>query len=490
MPSNNGYQPLTSNGQYYPPPSSSANSSLRPISLDEACADGSPPPPLQLHDKVVWISDTGPEYGVVKWLGKLPDVGSEWMAGVSFVNPVGSGTGLYNEYKLFETEMNHASLVPIVGLMKATDYLGSTARIDESFPPQKPIRRSKQKSLDTYKFYTDNKESPSSSSPPKLSTSAPSKPASPDSSRRSSSLFGSIDCPSVLGDVAPLGTQEDLTQLCGKNRGIQGHHNSCYLDATLFAMFSSTTVFESLLYRPKRADDIPEYNEVQRILKEEIVNPLRANYYVRADRVMHLRQLLERISSMRGLTSEEKDPEEFLNLLLNQILKTDPYLKLSSGLTSSLYQLFVEKDETLQLPNVQQLFDQSFLASDIKLREIPPCLIIQMPRFGAQFKMYPRIMPSLYLDITNVLENSPRQCIVCGELAEFECKECFGKFGEGLESIAFCAVCSEKSHGHKKRSKHKITKLAVPAEFAMLKNHTNIPRVTMELFAVLCIETR
>lgn len=310
--------------------------------------------------------------------------------------------------------------------------------------------------------------------------SAESKPAN---------LFGSIDCPTVLGDIPPL-TSEDITRLCGKNRGIQGHHNSCYLDATLFAMFSYTSIFESLLNRPKRPNDIPEYNEVQRILKEEIVNPLRANLYVRADRVMHLRQLLERISSVRGLTSEEKDPEEFINLLLNEILKTDPFLKLSSGLESFFYQLFVEKDETLQIPNVQQLFDQSFLASDFKLREVPSCLLIQMPRFGREFKMYPRVMPSLYLDITNVLENSPRQCTVCGELAEFECKECFGKLENGLDSIAFCAACLEKSHTHKKRLKHKSTKLKIPGEFMMLKSHATIPRVVMELFAVLCIETR
>lgn len=30
---------------------------------------------------------------------------------------------------------------------------------------------------------------------------------------------------------------------------------------------------------------------------------------------MHLRTLLEKLSSVRGLTSEEKDPEEFLNLV-------------------------------------------------------------------------------------------------------------------------------------------------------------------------------
>lgn len=38
---------------------------------------------------------------------------------------------------------------------------------------------------------------------------------------------------------------------------------------------------------------------------------------------------------------------------------------------------------------------------------------------------------------------APRQCTVCGKLAEFECKDCFGEFGVGLESIAFCAKCLE-----------------------------------------------
>lgn len=36
---------------------------------------------------------------------------------------------------------------------------------------------------------------------------------------------------------------------------------------------------------------------------------------------------------------------------------------------------------------------------------------------------------------------APRQCTVCGKLAEFECKECYGECGEGLESIAFCLKC-------------------------------------------------
>lgn len=39
-------------------------------------------------------------------------------------NPVGTGTGKYNDHQLFEAKLNHASLVPIIGLMKADDFLG------------------------------------------------------------------------------------------------------------------------------------------------------------------------------------------------------------------------------------------------------------------------------------------------------------------------------------------------------------------------------
>lgn len=773
-----------------------------PVTFDQALAEGASRPPLQLRDRVVWISDTGPEYGVVKWLGKLPDVGDDWMVGVEFDNAVGSGTGRYQEQQLFEAELNHASLVPIIGLMKAEDFQGgknSSTGIPSNSTPPRPHRTKKTPEVfretsvprttqqttfsslprdSTRKLETDNSrvqldsccgepysgtptsrysQSVSSNShtwsgslgsrldppplyssvdksrsshkvpngvhyerasppvmdllgdpfstnsnqpqqstlrprpsvpcplddcldkgrgrmlnegflidvgdqsfyhvmpedctPPPLRSSSRSVTSSVnplyeasnrkstgsstgklgttrlddttdcgslhrlyglpnhtltshtvgplkkvhnnlnnnnhiimnnsggdtmnsslemevgslvevsvnsvpcygvirwigtipeeanggklvagiemedesasctdgtfhghryfqcqprkalfvrlsqcrkdarflDSEKRKSAVFGSIDCPSVTGDVPPLSNPEQIRLLHGKNRGIQGHHNSCYLDATLFAMFSCTSVFDCLLHRPANSKDISEYEDVQRVLKEEVVNPLRAQFYVRADRVLRLRKLLDRLSSVSGLMTEEKDPEEFLNSLLNQILKADPFLKLSSGQEAYFYQLFVEKDEKLALPTVQQLFDQSFLTSDIKLREIPPCLLIQMPRFGKQFKMYPRIVPSLYLDITDVLDDSPRQCSVCGQVAEFECKECFGQLGPGLDSTAFCHPCMEKSHSHKKRCKHQCTRLKVPQEFKILQHHTAaIPRIYMELFAVLCIET-
>ena len=112
---------------------------------------------------------------------------------------------------------------------------------------------------------------------------------------------------------------------------------------------------------------------------------------------MKLRTLLEKLSSVSGLTSEEKDPEEFLTSLVAQILNAEPFLKLSSGQDAYHYQLFVEKDDHLNLPTVQQLLEQSFLTSNIRLKEVPSCLIIQMPRFGKSFKMYQKIQPTLLL---------------------------------------------------------------------------------------------
>ena len=43
--------------------------------------------PLRVHDRIVWLSDDGPEYGVVKWIGCLPDADvQEVVAGIEFVS--------------------------------------------------------------------------------------------------------------------------------------------------------------------------------------------------------------------------------------------------------------------------------------------------------------------------------------------------------------------------------------------------------------------
>lgn len=64
------------------------------------------------------------------------------------------------------------------------------------------------------------------------------------------------------------------------------------------------------------------------------MNPLRKHVFVRADRVMKLRKLLDQLSSVSGLTSEEKDPEEVLNSLLSQIMRVEPFLKVLGVITT------------------------------------------------------------------------------------------------------------------------------------------------------------
>lgn len=292
----------------------------------------------------------------------------------------------------------------------------------------------------------------------------------------------------IPGIIEPV-THVDPDRTFRKYNGIQGHNNSCYLDATLFSMFTFTSVFDNLLLRPANANDCDCYEEVRRVLREEIVNPLRKNLFVHADSVMKLRTLLDNSTSVTGLTCEEKDPEEFLTSLVAQVLKAEPFLKLSSGHEAYYYQLFVEKNEKLILPTVQELFEQSLISSDIKLKEVPSCLIIQMPRFGKSYKMYPRILPSQLLDVTNVIENSPKECSVCGALAKYECKDCFKNLQHDDWWFSFCEKCVTRVHSHEDRRHHTKTLLQVPRECASFRDPNAIPRQYMELFAVLCIET-
>ena len=85
--------------------------------------------------------------------------------------------------------------------------------------------------------------------------------------------FGSLPSPDVPGVTFPPAKLE--YKYCGTMHGIQGHHNSCYLDATLYSMFAFSSVFDTLLHRERKDTDLEEYDEVQRVLRESIVNPLR-----------------------------------------------------------------------------------------------------------------------------------------------------------------------------------------------------------------------
>lgn len=300
------------------------------------------------------------------------------------------------------------------------------------------------------------------------------------------------DVPHAPLSFPPLRNEEAVHILRGRMKGIQGHCNSCYMDAALFSLFSCTSVLDSMLFTPFPLCD----RNVQNILRDEIVNPLRKNGFVMARSVMHLREQLTEKGQCSSFTNAEKDPEEFLNLIMHQVLGIEPLLRLQSGAQKEqdcyCYQIFMDKQEDLVVPDVQQLVEHSFLSSDLKLVEIPSCFIIQMPRFGKEYKMFSKIIPSLELDITDLLLDSPRECCVCSDVATWECSNCFkDKMFSPTGLKQFCSTCSKQVHSHYRRKTHKPTRLRVPEEFRSRSSRGSqqVPREKMELFAVLCIET-
>ncbi|CAL9702036.1 unnamed protein product [Knipowitschia caucasica] len=313
--------------------------------------------------------------------------------------------------------------------------------------------------------------------------------------RCNSIAFGGYLSEVVHENTPPRTENDGLDVMVGKKKGIQGHYNSCYLDSTLFCLFAFSSVLDTVLLRPRSKTDVEYYRETQELLRTEIVNPLRIHGYVCATKIMKLRRILEKVEAASGFTSEEKDPEEFLNILFHHILRVDPLLKLRSAgqkvQDCYFYQIFMDKKDKVGVPTIQQLLEWSFINSDLKFAEAPSCLIIQMPRFGKDFKMFNKIFPSLELDITDLLDDTPRECRICGGLALYECRDCYedGDITAG-KIKQFCEKCNTQVHLHPKRKAHRHGKLSVPKELQEgMGRQGSFPRQRMELFAVLCIET-
>ena len=81
----------------------------------------------------------------------------------------------------------------------------------------------------------------------------------------------------VEGFVIPPSHPE---QYRGVWKGVQGDQNSCYMDASIFAMFSYLTVFDDILFPPKHqgrdsGDALALRSEIQHVMKHCIVNRLR-----------------------------------------------------------------------------------------------------------------------------------------------------------------------------------------------------------------------
>jgi ubiquitin thioesterase CYLD len=211
-----------------------------------------------------------------------------------------------------------------------------------------------------------------------------------------------------------------LSTYCGtdKKKGIQGEHNSCYIDATLFGLFALSSEFDSLL-TPGRSGGPDQRGPgsslgktISTILLTKIVNPLRKRGVVRCEPVLELREQLDTLGKITGLLQDEKDPEEFLNLLFKHALSASPFVSIQrpQGEEEEFFiQLFMEPDPSLPLPTIGHLLSRMFSEQSIKFSQIPGKLLIQVPRYGKQFKTFQRIVPDKMLDINSLCNNSCRK---------------------------------------------------------------------------------
>ena len=285
-----------------------------------------------------------------------------------------------------------------------------------------------------------------------------------------------------------------LKEIVGDKRGIQGHMNSCYMDSSLFGMFAFSSTFDTLFLKAedrqdpeRRVSSIQRYRDVRNLLQTRIVSPLRKAKFVRADQIMMLRTELSNAGTINGLLSNEKDPEEFLKVLLQHVLNAEPYLKLKTENQDVneeyIYQIFSTKQCDITLPTVQFLLEHSFKEQKIILDSAPHVLLLQMPRFGKDYKVYPRIFPSLQLSLDNLTSTTyGPKCIVCLGDARYRCPDCedIKLYYYTSVFVFYCDSCVEIVH--RKRQDHVPTKLMLP------KGVGNLPPGKMELFSVLAIE--
>ncbi|XP_040888847.1 ubiquitin carboxyl-terminal hydrolase CYLD [Toxotes jaculatrix] len=387
--------------------------------------------PLEVGSMVEVMSNMGiTVYGVVRWLGLPAGKTDEW-AGIELDYEVnGCSDGKYGDQRYFTCKESRALFVPVTKCSPDSRFVCSSPGRETPKP-----------------------------------TEAPPVPPFEDSEE----------------DASPIPESEVLSLLVGKMKGIQGHINSCYLDATLFSLFSSSVTLDNICQKPADTE------QPTTCTLRKIVNRLRRQGFVPADSVMNFRKQL----GCDTFQTEEKDPEEFITVLFQEVLCMEPLLKLRSrGETSQgayTFQIFLEKEQMGQMPTVQQLLDTSCLSGDLKFEEMPSCLMVQMPRFGNKYKMFSHIIPSTELDITDLLYNSPRECFLCGHLAEYECLECLPdrKLQPGRIK-QYCTTCNTQVHSHHMRQGHSPKGLEVPAD---VPSDSPLPRHTMQLFAVLCIQT-
>lgn len=67
---------------------------LSPTAPEESSSSDDPlfaepiAPTLSLGERVAWVKSSGPEFGIVRWIGRMPQISSDWTVGIEFVSDI------------------------------------------------------------------------------------------------------------------------------------------------------------------------------------------------------------------------------------------------------------------------------------------------------------------------------------------------------------------------------------------------------------------
>jgi len=446
---------------------------------------------ISLGERVVWLSDRQPEYATVKWIGTLPD-SREITVGVEFDNPVGTGTGSYKARKLFDAKRRHASLVPIMGLLRAADFdCGNEASSDVPRGVSSPPSVSSHPSVDGTNGYSIDEpisDAHRSASIPSVS----SVNSVQNSKGKGGARSAYFDTPSisVKGHVMVSEVLDRVDSLCGVGKGIQAAaQSSGSLESILFTMFFLYDSFDSHLFLGDNESELGEIKLLRKTLVEHIINPLRMHTFVSWHRVKKFREDCNfALSSCNLITA---NPSEVFCHIVGNIVRMKPLFTLSTQEPYNVYEI-PQVRSLMSAPNIQHLLDCASLASNHRIQSVPdPFLVLD---FCSSSSGNVIVFPSRTIDISDLIEEFPRECKICGVAAERECADCFIKSEtddvKNLSDITFCVSCYERYHQTANRRDHRASKELNPSSVSVTHQEAgasdvSTSRVTMELFAVV-----
>jgi len=462
---------------------------------------------LVLNDRVVWMSDDGPEYGTVRWIGVLPDAApptdaSQLTVGVEFDNPVGSGTGRYRSQTLFSAIRRHASLVPIMGLIKETDLGGFP--FSQQLPSVVSVDSDKS---DIHEARSDDRGNTHMTTisadihplPDIVKQNQTAQSLNPESQNGlpvvqldAATSLSSVDC---KGCVLPPSIA-DADMLCSVNRGIQSYSDTCVLEAIVFVLFAFYSYFDKQLFA-KPSDNL--VGEVKTILVQKIVNPVRATYFVSSDKMRRFGELLTAIQSAKlaGCATSSiilsDDPSGTITTVLCDLLQVEPLIALSKG-CSYVYDVDVSRT-SYPFPSLQHIIECSVVKDpNRRLLQHPQSVFIvsvDSAHFG-KLVTCGRIFPGLILDISGIMHFAVHSCRQCGRWGSCVCGSCFTteNMSEGtdafkLSDYVFCEECFDRNHKPVNKQDHQ--KLTIAAAAADTSPQKLQERSLLELFAIVSV---